>query len=339
MKKELVVPIVRLEGSYKQIGKAQANQGQWSLFEQQMDWYKSMARHSDASEAIHLLGTYAPFLVEEITGLADQLDMSLQQGVQIFSGYDMPFPEMGCSAFIHNSFYARNYDFSPDLYDGRLVIMKPENGFASVGFSHQLVGRLDGMNEKGLVVGLHFVNDVPSKKGFLAPTLVRMVLDQCATTAEAIDLLRKVPHGYCYNFSILDKMGEKGVVEAAPDHVAIRRGETLACTNHFQSNNLKAKNRTNITGSQQRIIALEDFRQYDPPLEEAFRLLNHHASPLFSRDYDQFFGTLHTVVYCPDDQSVLVGIGEDTDPILITFKKEERFPRCAKGYLEYNVEK
>ncbi|MFJ3389985.1 MULTISPECIES: carcinine hydrolase/isopenicillin-N N-acyltransferase family protein [unclassified Lysinibacillus] len=53
----------------------------------------------------------------------------------------------------------RDYDFRPTLYDGRLVFSHPINGYASVGFSQQIIGRLDGMNECGLVVGLHFVNN------------------------------------------------------------------------------------------------------------------------------------------------------------------------------------
>src|SRR5690625_5594722 len=93
-------------------------------------------------------------------------------------GYNATFPVIGCTTFANDSFYVRNYDLSPELYDGRFVFSHSKESYASVGFSEHIIGRLDGMNEKGLVVGLHLVNQFVREKGLMATTIVRMILDQ-----------------------------------------------------------------------------------------------------------------------------------------------------------------
>ncbi|QDP41886.1 C45 family autoproteolytic acyltransferase/hydolase [Radiobacillus deserti] len=315
MNKEIVVPVVKLIGSYEEMGYAQANPSQWGLFAGQFDWYQRNAPPCDASEVKRQLMKHAPFLLQEITELANALEISMNLALQIFSGYNVSFPEMGCTAFMQNSIYGRNYDFSPDIYDGRLVIAKPEKGFASIGFSQHLTGRLDGMNEKGLVVGLHYVNNTPKGDGFSATAIVRMVLEQCADLEQAVQFLKHVPHRFCYNFSILDQHGHASVVEATPSGISVRAGNNLACTNHFLSKELKGSNRKNTERSQKRLDVLNKVNDLDSG--EVYTLLNHHDSPLFFREYDRYFGTLHTVVYNPKELTALVGIGEDAIPTAI----------------------
>jgi len=99
------------------------------------------------------------------------------------------------------------------------------------------------LNEHGLAIGLHLVKARPRAPGLVSVLLVRRVLDSCATTAEAIDLLRRTPHAMQYNYSILDAGGVAAVVEAGAGAVAVRGGDWLACTNHFQSPQLRRLNR------------------------------------------------------------------------------------------------
>jgi hypothetical protein len=72
--------------------------------------------------------------------------------------------------------------------------------------------------------------------------IVRMILDQCATTAEAVAKLRQLPHAMYCNYSLLDANGIASVVEAGPWVIAARIGAWLAYTNHFQSALLRALN-------------------------------------------------------------------------------------------------
>jgi predicted choloylglycine hydrolase len=177
-----------------------------------------------------MFARFSPALWAEIGGLADGLGISMERAVFRFGNDGLRLPTGGCSAAIHPTVYGRNYDFQPRRYGARLAVVQPAGSFASVGASEILAGRLDGMNERGLIVGLHRVRISPRLPGFSSVVIVRMVLDQCASTAEAIGLLRRLPHAMGYNYSLLDADGVAAVVEAVPGSGAVRTGPWLACT-------------------------------------------------------------------------------------------------------------
>src|SRR5699024_10392560 len=145
-----------------------------------------------------IYSTFAPHLLEEIDGLAEGLGISHRKAAALFSGYDMPKTEaLGCSVIMTEDYYVRNYDFSPDFYDGIFSMVQPGKTFATAGYNLQILGRHEGVNQKELVVGLHFVSNHGYKKGVSAWTAVRMVLDRCSTTSEAVNLLKEIPHAAC----------------------------------------------------------------------------------------------------------------------------------------------
>jgi hypothetical protein len=179
-----------------------------------------------------------------------------------------------------------------------------------VGASEILAGRLDGLNERGLIVGLHRVRISPRLPGFSSVVIVRMVLDQCASTAEAIGLLRRLPHAMGYNYSLLDADGVAAVVEAVPGSRAVRTGPWLACTNHFQSPLLRPLNRR-PAHSQARLPPLEAWAAAGLGAEAMFTALNRSTSPAFHHGYRRGAGTLHTIVGEPAKRRLLIGIGGD----------------------------
>jgi hypothetical protein len=138
--------------------------------------------------------------------------------------------------------------------------------------------------------------------------MVRRVLDSCATTAEAIDLLRSLPHAMQYNYSLLDAGGVAAVVEAAAGVVAVRGGAWLACTNHFQSPQLRRLN-GRVAHSIGRLPPLEGWAARELDAEQTFRALNFSASPAF-HNYGNA-ETLHTIVAEPTKRRLLIGIGGD----------------------------
>ncbi|MBB2479225.1 linear amide C-N hydrolase [Bacillus sp. APMAM] len=310
---ELKVKVLGLRGSFYQIG-----------FKQGRQLTKAMPQTFQNKEASNntqiILEKNSSQILEELNGVAEGLKLPLSTAIGAFSGYDVTFPEMGCSTLVKDSYYVRNYDFSPELYDARLVLIQPNEGFASIGFSQHIIGRLDGMNEKGLVIGLHFVNQAYKQQGFLATTIVRMVLDQCATASEAIQLIKKVPHGYCYNYSITDKQGNSVIVEATPQQQEIIHTQPLSCTNHFETKTLLRKNKKQLQGSVKRKNYLQALMKEELTPEEAFYRFNHHDSPLFFQNYKEYFGTLHTVLYSPQDLRVMIGIGSESNPLAFSFK-------------------
>ena len=318
---QLVVQVINLQGTYFQFGLEQSSEVTTKPFKEKMDILHYITRNANDRKARELLEDISPNLLHEIEGLSQGLKMPLDAVIRLFSGYDIDYPEMGCTTLIHAGYYVRNYDFSDSFYDARLVFTNPRNGFSSVGFSHSLVGRLDGMNEKGLVVGLHFVNHQHKQEGFLATMIVRILLEECSTTEEAVKLLKMIPHGYCYNYSITDKEGKTVKVEASPKQQIEITSNPLICTNHFEHANLKSLNQEYISRSENRKSYLQQLLEKKPTALSAYHHFNKENSPLFFHNYKEFFGTLHTVIYSPEDLSVIIGVGGNFAPVKLSLSE------------------
>ncbi|MGM9988028.1 MAG: C45 family autoproteolytic acyltransferase/hydrolase [Bacillaceae bacterium] len=332
---ELIVKVIDLYGSYYEMGLQQGRELLSSPALVNEELLAKMTTGVNTQKAKLLLQQFSPNIFEELRGLATGVQVDLDYVLQLYSGYDMAFPPMGCTSFLWNGTYVRNYDFSPDLYDARLVLMRPKNGYASVGFSQQVIGRLDGMNEKGLVVGLHFVNNEYCTEGFMATTIVRMLLEQCENIEQATNMIKDIPHAYCYNYSMTDMHGKGVIVQASPEKQLIQFGDQLICTNHFESEKLQQKNRKDIQSSIMRKKYLNELSKQNLSNDLLYQQFNNGKSPLFFKYYQQFFGTLHTVMYSPKDLSITVGIGENSVPHTFTLSDfiEEKlnFPKMIKG--------
>ena len=255
---------------------------------------------------------FAPALWEELSGLADELGIAMERAAYWFGNDGLRPPIGACSAVMTAGVYGRNYDFRPRFYGARFILLQASGSYASIGSSHQLTGRLDGMNEHGLMIGLHRVKKSPRFPGLSADLIVRMILDQCSTTTEAVATLRQLPHAMQYNYSLLDATGIAAVIEASPGAVAVRTGAWLACTNHFQSALLRPLNhRRRAEHSQQRLPPLEAWASGGLGAEEIFTALNRSTSPAFHHGYVGGAGTLHTIVGEPAKKRLLIGIGGD----------------------------
>jgi Acyl-coenzyme A:6-aminopenicillanic acid acyl-transferase len=259
-----------------------------------------------------MFARFAPVLWEELTGLADELGITMERAALRF-GNDGTRPPIGaCSAAITANVYGRNYDYRPRYYGAQFTLLQASGSHASIGSTHQLTGRLDGMNEHGLMIGLHQVKKSPRFPGLSADLIVRMILDQCATTAEAVARLRQFPHAMQYNYSLLDAGGDASVVEAGAGAVAARTGVWLACTNHFQSALLRPLNdRRFLAHSQCRLPPLEAWASSGLRAEQMFTALNRSKSPAFFYGYLRGAGTLHTIVGEPAKRRLLIGVGGD----------------------------
>jgi predicted choloylglycine hydrolase len=253
---------------------------------------------------------FSPALWEEIGGISEGLGIPTERAVLSFGNDGLRPPIGACSAIMAADVYGRNYDFRPRSYGARFALVQATGSYASVGSSELLTGRLDGMNQHGLTIGLHLVRARPRFPGLSCVLIVRIILDQCATTAEATAMLRSLPHAMQYNYSLLDARGVAAVVEAVPGSVAVRTGGWLACTNHFQSPLLRPLNRR-AAHSQQRLGPLEAWAAQSPRAEALFAALNRSTSPAFHHGYLRGAGTLHTIVAEPAKKRLLIGIGGD----------------------------
>ncbi|MDO1605319.1 C45 family peptidase [Lactobacillus sp. YT155] len=156
-------------------------------------------------------------------------------------------PDLGCATFTartpdNQKVFGRNFDldYSPSM----LVHTNPDKGYKSIsmvnlaflGFKKETMNNyqkrilalaapyipLDGVNEKGLSVGVLLLDDKPtdqktSKVDINTTTAIRLMLDKAKNVDEAVKLLKKYDmHSSAnstYHFHIADASGKSVVVE------------------------------------------------------------------------------------------------------------------------------
>lgn len=179
-------------------------------------------------------------------------------------------PTLNCSTFNAVTpdgeyIFGRNFDmgYSPGL----LIHTKPVNGYESIsmvnlGFVGYSEGYLpdkvfdkvltlaapyvpmDGINEKGLAVGVLLLQDTPTmqdteKVDINTSTAIRLLLDKAATVDEAVALLQKYDMrstgGGNYHYQITDAQGNSVIVEYINNEMQVLKPETTyqASTNFY----------------------------------------------------------------------------------------------------------
>lgn len=177
---------------------------------------------------------------------------------RLLKGIPMNFdlPDLGCSTFAAQledgtPIFARNFDMydSPAL----LVTTRPKDGYASIsmvnlayiGYSAEKLPTsllssvmtlaapyvpLDGVNEKGLAVGVLLIDTEPTnqqtdKVDITTTSAIRLMLDRTATVEEAVTLLEQydmhASANSCYHFHIADAQGGSVVVEYIGDEMNV----------------------------------------------------------------------------------------------------------------------
>ncbi|MBM7094491.1 acyl-CoA--6-aminopenicillanic acid acyl-transferase [Bacillus sp. H-16] len=261
----------------------------------------------------------APELWEEMEGLSEGLGWSLEDTLHEYGGYQQDWKKSGCSTFMVDGIYGRNYDYHPKTYDGRFVFWQPEQtkGYSSIGFAQRMIGRMDGMNEKGLAVGYHFVNRIRPGEGFICTTIARFLLNQCATVEEAKDMIKEIPHRHAFNYSLADADKNTAVVEASSKGVAFQPEGRVGCTNHFSIK--REENRHRTEESESRLRSLNTLAQGKPAAKQLFYYLNHEKYNIAKREYANWSGTIHTAVYDTVNQAVHIGVGVNGEPVTVSF--------------------
>ncbi|WP_407268581.1 C45 family autoproteolytic acyltransferase/hydolase [Radiobacillus sp. PE A8.2] len=292
----------------------------------------------DEQEAIDILAKFIPGMLDELEGLADALNWKMKDALREFGGYYIDYDRSGCSILTGTPFMIRNYDSHPGAYEGRYVLYQPtDSGYATIGPSMQITGRIDGMNEKGLAMGYNFINRVGSGDGFICNIIGRMILETCANVEEAIMLLKEIPHRTSFSYVLLDPNGETYVVEASPRSVVARKSKLS--TNHFEL--LTEENRYRMDDSLRRQQLLEANSNNKDDVYQAFRMLNDPEKEVFSSKYGAWSGTLHTAAYIPGEKKAWFAIGGNRMPIIFDFNKfleGEKIPiKKIKGVLDYDI--
>ncbi|MCP8615627.1 C45 family autoproteolytic acyltransferase/hydolase [Salirhabdus salicampi] len=284
----------------------------------------------DIEETKQMFQRFAPSIWEELLGLQTALQWPMKRVLLEFGGYRVNITPSGCSIFAGKDFMVRNYDYHPKTYDGRYVVFEPsDGGFSTIGLSQKITGRCDGMNEKGLMIGYTFMNRKRPGSGFICHMIGRMILERCANTEEAVNLLKEIPHRGSFSYVLFDRRKETPyIVETSPRRVEVREG--YSCTNHFEI--LTEENRHILNDSKKRLEIIEEHQVNSLGGSEAFRLFNDTNAGVFSKLYGSWAGTIHTSAYFPNDMEAWISLGGDQKPTKLNFSS------WLKG-LDYRMER
>ena len=267
------------------------------------DWF---LRDGDAARpsyavARRMLHEHMPELVPAWTRLVE-LAGGGDLAARMLALYDPPPLVAGCSQAVlagEAPVLVRNYDFDPALLEG-VIGLTALRGHRVIGMSDCLWGLLDGMNEAGLAVSLAFGGRRVEGEGFGVALVLRYLLETCATTAQAVSALERLPVQGAYNLTLLDRGGAAATAYLAADRRP-RFARTRAATNHQRAVEWPEHARaTRTLERERRILAL----LADRDVGEADAIAAFLEPPLRATDYADGFGTLYTAVHRPAEGAV-----------------------------------
>lgn len=186
-------------------------------------------RMAYAAACVPVYERHYPEILEEIQGLADgqQCDVRALQAV-LFSMYAIP-PVCNCSCFAAamdgEILLGRNSDFLTELEKLNLnVIYRLTDGaYSFTGNTTAFVEMEDGVNERGLAIGLTSVCPIGRKPGLNAGLLLRYFLEKCRTVAEVVSCIGGLPVASAQTFTLADAAGDMAVIECNSERTEIAR--------------------------------------------------------------------------------------------------------------------
>jgi predicted choloylglycine hydrolase len=312
------VPIVELRGNSAELG-AEHGQRLHDTIRTLHDGYLKRYLRSDLERFLALKaadvyrGRIGPAYQEELGGLAracgiEEREAMLAQcflditGMVACSTVSLP----GDAAPDHVARFGRNLDFpSFNIADRYTIVFvyhsNDKYAFASVGWPG-MIGVLSGMNEHGLTIANMEVTRPPRLPQALPYTLLyRKVLEECRTTEEALDLLRRTPRQTSNNLMIMDAAGNRAVAEISPDGVTVRRPDEygLVSTNHRRGDDNCTTGRCDRYDSL-RAASEHDFGRIDVPKLESMLA-----------DASQGKSTLQSMVFEPSNRVIYLSARQD----------------------------
>ena len=134
-------------------------------------------------------------------------------------------------------------------------------------------------------------------EGFGVPLILRYILQTCATAAEGIAVLRRVPCHMSYNVTVLDAARHYATAYLTPDRETVISNTPVA-TNHQERVEWTGHARFTATVERERFLLQR--LTYHPETEARF-IETFQKPPLYSTNFADGFGTLYTAAYWPRD--------------------------------------
>ncbi|WP_409252968.1 C45 family autoproteolytic acyltransferase/hydrolase [Bacillus sp. SCS-153A] len=320
--RQIYSDIIQFRGTHFDFGYMQGERIKDSLtvINRENQWKVRKPRFSiEVEEVKHAVTRFAPGVWEELLGLQAALKWPMERVLKEFGGYRVDYVKSGCSILTGDNYLIRNYDYHPKTYEGRYTFYQPTDGqgYAIIGPSQRVTGRMDGMNEKGLSIGYNFMHRKKPGDGFICCMIGRLILESCADVGEAVAMLKEIPHRHSFSYIVLDGSGETFIVETSPRGVQVRQSN--ACTNHFEI--MQEENRNHLVDSKRRLDIMQENSGTIRDARKAFMLLNDSDKGVFSDLYGSWAGTIHTSAYFPQDRKAWFALGGDRDPVEFDFSK------------------
>jgi predicted choloylglycine hydrolase len=205
-------------------------------------------KYEFAERCLNEYKKYFPNVLDEIMGIAEGNEVPVETLYAIlFCMYCFELDNRcTCFAFATEEeiVFGRNSDFLVSLeklYMNCLYKLNGCHGFN--GNTTAFVQIEDGVNERGLAVGLTFVYPHIRKPGLNAGMLVRYLLENCQNTDEAVKELHRLPIASAQTITLADKTGNIAVVECNPEKVILIKPENgenfVATANNFNSEEMR----------------------------------------------------------------------------------------------------
>lgn len=300
------VSINTFRGSHYDYGVQQGAELKQTLYMENraFEWIKRRPKFNlDYNETKSIYQHFAPHIWEELMGLKDSLDLTDHEVLLNLAHYRISPKNSGCSVYFDPQHFIRNYDYHPNTYDGIYKLFKPDHGYAHIGPASRVTGRMDGMNEHGLVAAYNFMNRKAPFDGFTCFIISRFILELCKTADDARHLLKSLPHRGGFSYIIQDKNNDSFIAEASSRNVVFRNDHV--CTNHYLG--MTEENRRYVKESKERLDIVKDIKA--PEKAELVDLFSNKDHGLYVDNYRSWSGTIHTSYYDKNHLTTDIRIG------------------------------
>ena len=329
--KEVVFNHLVMEGDSYRIGMMQGqmlrrNRERYPFLTSLPPGAKKPSKH-EVRDAMKFFDNYYPGINDEIRGVADELRLPVDSMSYYVFGYSTK-PNMSsnsgkCSQFAVNSLASSNghsyvgcsYDLHPDYNELRLCTTRIKGKASHIGFSEDLFGRADGINEHGLCV----TTTSTVGHGFEYHAVVRTILDQCKTVDEAYEVINAIPTSHYHNYIIADKHGSAALIELARSRNCIKRLELpfdevlLISTNHYTLPDMLQFDTNRRLQSVVRYEAIKSHLEDAIPKISKKTIRDLLSEPMpkgtCCHHYEDFLGTLWAMIFDLNDRNVEICFG------------------------------
>ncbi|GIP30379.1 choloylglycine hydrolase [Paenibacillus sp. J23TS9] len=289
---------------------------------------------AQAHKKMMMIDSICPGFTDEIQGFADELNFEAEKIICYANSYHQSphccqFAVLPENTSDGHLYVGRSYEYF--VKDERSLCVTRVTGKPKhMGFSLQNAGRMDGMNEYGLVVSM-------SSTAYLKPlggngcefwVAIRALLDRCKDVYEAQCLLEEIPLCTNVNIMVADAAHQVSLFEVASfspnqKRMSVRKpvGGFLVATNHYVSHEMKEFDEHHFWNSEIRYSSVWNSLLRDAPCihEEKVKALLSTPYPYgpCCHYYSSGMGTLRSMVFDTTSKNLKVSFGPpDMNPWL-----------------------